>query len=169
MRHRFPLSATLRYARLAPAGAAVLLYLTLAACDQPVPPRTYAEFMDDKIAREGTIARCDEDQEALARDLECANARRAAAAIALRQERERREALEVESQQKIEALKHEMVERERVATEAALAAARAEREAYEALWRSQGSADVYGPRQLAPEAPADRLSLIELPDHLRRE
>jgi len=169
MRHWIPLSATLCYARLAPAGAAVAMCLMLAACEEPVPPRTYAEFMDDQIAREGTIARCDEDPEALARDLECANARRAAAAIALRQERERREALEVESQQKIEALKQEMVERERIATEAALAAARAEREAYEALWRGQGSGDVYGPQQQAPEVPPDRLSLIELPDHLRRE
>jgi hypothetical protein len=103
--------------------------------------------MEDAIARDGTLARCNEDPEGTMEDIECAHARRAAVSIALRVERERREALEIESQRKIEELKQEMVERERIAREAALAAARAEREAYEALWRERGVVpdDVFGP------------------------
>jgi hypothetical protein len=40
-----------------------------------------------------------------------------------------------------------MIERERIAHEAALAAARAEREAYEAMWRERGAVpdEVFGP------------------------
>jgi hypothetical protein len=103
--------------------------------------------MDDPIARDGTLARCNADPNGTADDLECANARRALLSIALSQERERREALEVESQRKIEELKIEMIERERIAHEAALAAARAEREAYEAMWRERGAVpdEVFGP------------------------
>ena len=106
----------------------------LAGCYEP-PPRSFTEFMEDRLAREGTIAICNQDPIASRTDIECANARRAEAAIALRLERARREELERESERRLEALRREMHERERIATEAALAAARAEREAYEAIWR----------------------------------
>jgi hypothetical protein len=77
----------------------------------------------------------------------------------LRQERDRRETFERESQRKIEELKLEMVERERIAREAALAAARAEREAYEAMWRRSGLIpdDVFGPES-APAPAGDPLT-----------
>ena len=128
-------------------GAALGLCLLLAACDRP-EPRSFAVFMEDSIARDGTLARCNQDPEGTADDIECAHARRASVSIALSHERERREALELESQLKIEALKQEMVERERIAREAALAAARAEREAYEAMWRERGAVpdEVFGPQ-----------------------
>jgi hypothetical protein len=122
------------------------LCLLLVACERP-QPRSFADFMEDSIARDGTLARCNEDPAATLQDIECAHARRASSAIALRQERDRRETFERESQRKIEELKLEMVERERIAREAALAAARAEREAYEAMWRRSGLIpdDVFGP------------------------
>lgn len=118
-------------------GAGLGLCLLVAACEQP-EPRNFSVFMEDSIARDGTLARCNQDPDGTADDIECAHARRAAVSIALRQERERREALEIESQRKIEQLMQEMLERERIAREEALAAARAEREAYEALWRERG-------------------------------
>ena len=93
--------------------AAVAMLCLLAGCEEP-QPITFAEFMDDDIARDGTLARCNEDREATLADIECANARRAAAAIALREERARREALELESEQKLAQLRAE-VERERAA------------------------------------------------------
>ena len=132
-------------------GAALGICLLLAACERP-EPRSFAVFMDDSIARDGTLARCNQDPEGTTDDIECAHARRAAATIALRQERDRRQALEVESQRKIEELKQEMVERERIAREAALAAAREERETYEAMWRRSGVVpdDVFGPES-APD------------------
>jgi len=111
--------------------------------------------MDDSIARDGTLARCNQDPDGTADDIECAHARRASLSIALGQERERRETLEVESQRKIEELKLEMVERERIAREAALAAARAEREAYEAMWRERGAMpdEVFGSQAAGDTSP----------------
>ena len=141
------------------------LCLLLTACQAP-QPRSFADFMEDRIARDGTIAHCNQNLEETLNDIECANARRAAAAIALRQERGRREAFELESERKLEALRYEMIERERIIRETTLAAARAEREAYEAMWRgvsrSPGNQSVD-----ADSGPTDRLSLIELPLELR--
>jgi hypothetical protein len=128
--------------RCAPAAAIGVLCL-LAGCEDPAPI-TYAEFMDDEIARDGTLARCNEDREATAADLECANARRAAAAIALLEERARREVLELESERKLAQLRAE-VERERAATrEAQQLAEAAARAAYDAQWKDT-TAPAVGP------------------------
>ncbi|MGD8324305.1 MAG: EexN family lipoprotein, partial [Gammaproteobacteria bacterium] len=130
-------TAQQRCASLAVVGTLFLL----GGCEEP-QPISFAEFMDDSIAREGTLARCNEDRDATAADIECANARRAAAAIALREERARREALELESERKLAALR-EQVERERAATrEAQLLAEAAARAAYEAQWESRNAAPV---------------------------
>jgi hypothetical protein len=130
-------------------GAALGVCLLLAACENRPAPRSFADFMDDSIARDGTLARCNQDPEGTADDIECAHARRASVSIALRLERERLATLQAESQRKIDELIQEMVERERIAREAALAAARAEREAYEAMWRERGVVpdEVFGPEQ----------------------
>jgi hypothetical protein len=141
--------------------------LLLAGCEEP-RPRSFTDFMDDRIAREGTIAHCNQNPVATADDIECANARRAAATIALRAERERRVELERESERKLEALRAEMAERERIVRESTLAAARAEREAYEALWRRGGSQPDAGTAGGDAAPPTDSLSLIELPPHLRQ-
>ncbi len=74
----------------------MLTCLTLVACNEP-RPRTFTEFLEDAAAREGTLVRCNADRDASANDLECANARRAAAAVALDEERARRAELEAES------------------------------------------------------------------------
>lgn len=138
--------------------AVVFLCLVLVACEE-APPRTFADFMEDRIAMDGTIAFCNENREETLNNIECANARRASVAIALQQERERREAFEIESERKLEAMRAEMAERERIVRETALAAARAEREAYERMWRGE----IQGP---VLEQPTDRLSLIALPPSL---
>ena len=112
------------------------LGLLLTACEKP-RPRTFSDFMDDQIAREGTLVRCDTAPDVTQQDIECANARRAEATIALRLERERREQLELESQRKIDELSQRIAERERLARDAAREAVEAQREAYEALWRER--------------------------------
>jgi len=117
-------------------GALAVTGLTLSACAEP-DPRSFAYFMEDRIAREGTLVRCDAAPQETLNDIECANARRAEATVALRLERERREVLEQESERKIRELSQRIGERERLAREAALEAVRAEREAYEALWRER--------------------------------
>jgi hypothetical protein len=121
--------------------------------------------MEDRIAREGTLAHCEQIPNEAQLDIECANARRAQAAIALRLERERRETLERESERKIEALNQRIVERERLAREAARQAVDAEREAYEALWRERAGAGGV-PAQGGSEAGAGGESGQSLPADL---
>ena len=58
----------------------------IAGCIEEPRPRSYLEFMEDPIAREGTLARCNQDRDATADDPECTNARRAASTAAARAE-----------------------------------------------------------------------------------
>lgn len=116
-------------------AAVVLGCLLAAACSKP-DPRGFDEFMEDRIAREGVIARCNQNRGNVETDIECANARRAASTIALREEQARRRELELESDRKLALLRAEIERRDRAkreAMEAALAAAEA---AYEAQWAS---------------------------------
>jgi hypothetical protein len=102
--------------------------------------------MDDGIAREGVLTRCNQTRAATSGDRECANARRAAAAIALQAERARAPALQQASQDKLVALREGQA-RAAEAEQGAAAAARAAAEAaYEARWR-----DPSGPRSVAGE------------------
>jgi hypothetical protein len=82
-----------------------LLAVALAACAPKPQPRTFLDFMDDGFAREGVLTRCNQNREATLNDEECANARRAAAAIALEAERARAPALEERSEAKLAALR----------------------------------------------------------------
>jgi hypothetical protein len=62
--------------------------------------------MEDGFARDGVLARCTEDGDAALTDEECANARRAAAAVALEADRRGRQAeLERESEVKLLAMR----------------------------------------------------------------
>jgi hypothetical protein len=152
--------ATRRAARYCLIGAFVAL---LVACAEEPPPRTFADFMEDRIAREGTLARCNANREATLYDIECASARRAAAAIALRQERDRREALEAESERKLAAMRDEVARRERAQREAEIAAEAAEKAAYEALWRASAAEAANGGVAAAPAQPNDGLGFVQLP------
>jgi hypothetical protein len=106
----------------------LLLAAALAACAPEPEPRSIIDFMDDGLAREGVLIRCNRNREETLTDAECANARRAATAVALRAERERAPALEQESEAKLLAL------RERAALQAGAAQAVADA-AYEARGR----------------------------------
>jgi hypothetical protein len=128
----------------------------LAACDEP-QPRNFADFTEDRIAREGTLARCNADRDGTLNDIECANARRADAAIALRRERSRRELLEQESERKLASLRDQMALQDQRARDAERRAVEAEKAAYEALWDE----DRNGGRDVA--AAAYPLDLVEVP------
>jgi hypothetical protein len=78
--------------------------------------------MEDGFAREGVLTRCDQDREARPAPEECANARRAAAAIALEAERARAPQLEQASEATLLALR-ERAPREQLTLTAADAAA----------------------------------------------
>ncbi len=61
--------------------------------------------MDDGLAREGVLTRCNENRDETLTDVECANARRASATIALEAERARAPQLTQEPEAKLVALR----------------------------------------------------------------
>jgi hypothetical protein len=92
-------------------------------------------FMEDGLAREGALTRCNRNRDATLNDVECANARRAAAAVAIEAERARAAELERESERKLVALRQRQARESAAAQEAAAAARAAAEAAYEAQWR----------------------------------
>jgi hypothetical protein len=92
--------------------------------------------MDDGLAREGVLTRCNQNRDATLADEECANARRASAAVALVAERARESGLERESETKLLALRDREARRAAAAQGAAAASREAAEAAYEARWRN---------------------------------
>jgi hypothetical protein len=82
-----------------------LLAAVLVACAPKSEPRTVFDFMDDGFAREGVLTRCSQNRDETLNDVECNNARRAAATIALEGERARAPALERQSEAKMVAMR----------------------------------------------------------------
>ena len=106
----------------------------MVGCVEEPRPRSYLEFMEDPIAREGTLARCNQDRNATADDPECINARRAASTAAARVEAARAEQLEAASNVKREAFRQRIAAQQAAARQAEEAAQRAEEAAYDAQW-----------------------------------
>ncbi len=116
-----------------PIALVLLAYFSTGCVEEP-RPRSYMEFIEDTIAREGTLSRCNRDREATAREAECMNARRAASTIAARADEALREQREAESEAQLAAAR-ERAEREQIAIRQTRAAAEANAEAeYEAQW-----------------------------------
>jgi hypothetical protein len=84
---------------------ALLMAAALAACAPQPAPRTVSDFMEDGLARDGVLTRCNRDRDATLTDTECANARRAAATVALEAERAREAELDHASEVKLAALR----------------------------------------------------------------
>ena len=149
------------FARVAGALAVTIWF---AACQQPAKPRSYEFFMEDGLAREGVLARCNQDRKASVDDQECENARRAAATIGASGERERSESYERESSRKLEELRDRAARRQQAEDQAAAAAKAAEKEAYEAQWRDKSSApSANGAGPTSDNSFDDRESLSQLP------
>ena len=109
--------------------------------------------MEDGIAREGVLTRCNQNRDATLTDEECANARRAAAAVALEAERAREPELARESEAKLLALRQREARRAASEQDAAAAALAAAEAAYEARWRnSSGNHSADDPASSAPVA-----------------
>jgi len=110
----------------------------LVACDPP-KPRSFEFFMEDGLAREGVLVRCNANRDATLDDAECSNARRAAIVVAAEAEGERTGDLERESERKLVALRNRGARAEQAEQDAASAARGAAKAAYEAQW--QGAKD----------------------------
>jgi len=92
--------------RLLAVGAVMVLAGLVAACQGSQPgARTFYDFKEDSVARDGVLSRCDKAPDTSANDLECIAARRAAAAVALEHERSRTDGLERQSERKLVALR----------------------------------------------------------------
>ena len=146
-------------------GAPLLLVLMaslLAGCSSEPRPRSFMEFMDDSLAREGALARCNRDREATADDAECVNARRAASNIAARAD----EALREEREENSDILRARARDRAgyvQTNAERAEAAAQVTAEAeYEEQWRA-AEENVQATQLSYTEPPAPSLDFIELP------
>ena len=119
--------------------------------------------MEDGLAREGVLARCNQDRQASNGDEECANARRAAATLAAAGESERSASLEKESARKLNALRDRQVRQQQAEQNAETAAKAAADEAYEAQFRDKNAAGGAEPISDAGDRDVERESLSQLP------
>ena len=106
----------------------------IAGCVNEPPPRSFTEFMEDRFAREGTLVRCNADRTATANDLECINARRAAAALAAQGDAERQERRDAQSEARLLAARQRQADQQEAERRAELAAQAEQQLAYEAQW-----------------------------------
>ena len=121
----------------------------LAGCEQP-RARSFEFFMEDGLAREGVLARCNQDRSATAVEAECANARRAAQALAAQEEQARSADLARESERKLVAIRDRDVRQRQADADAAAAAKREADARYESQWRDRNA-----PRPAGQENGAD--------------
>ena len=79
--------------RLSIAALGVAGGLFASGCSPEPQARSFADYLEDRMLMDGTLARCNADRIGTHNDLDCANARRAAVTIALRVEEAKREEL----------------------------------------------------------------------------
>ena len=140
----------------------VLMASLMAGCSSEPRPRSFIEFMDDSLAREGALARCNQDREATANDAECVNARRAASTIAARADEALREQREADSDALRAAVRNRAGYVQTAAERAEAAAQIAAQAEYEEQWRA-AEENVQATQLGYTEPPAPSLDFIELP------
>jgi hypothetical protein len=120
-------------------GIVVVAVLGVACEQEAARPRSFEYFKEDGLAREGALARCNQDRDAAEADVECTNARRAGAAVAAELEQARSGELAAESERKLAAMRNLSARAEQAQQQAELAAQAAADAAYEAQWREVAS------------------------------
>ncbi len=134
--------------------------------------------MDDRLAREGTLVRCNADRDATANDLECINARRAAAALAARGDAELQERRDAQSEARLLAARQRQAAQQEAERRAEMAAQEEQQLAYEAQWQEiQAAEPAPVVNEVAPAAvettqtgsvtPLPELEPIALPESVR--
>ncbi|MDH5345232.1 MAG: EexN family lipoprotein, partial [Gammaproteobacteria bacterium] len=79
--------------------------LLLAACSEPPPPVTVAEFTQNPRLLEATMVRCGQNRTEMKYEAECVNAREAVNRLERAAEQERRIQLEAQSDRKRQSLR----------------------------------------------------------------
>lgn len=105
----------------------------LAACAEPPPPRSAAEFLENPIVLEAVLVRCAQNRSETRYDAECINAREANKLVAAREEAARRSQFEAQSERKRQALRRT----QEAAATARRRAAEAQRRREEAAYLAQ--------------------------------
>lgn len=77
----------------------------LVGCAEEVPPPSVQDYLADPNALEATVVRCAANRSETRYDAECVNARQAISIIEAKEERQRRDAFEAESDKKRQALR----------------------------------------------------------------
>ena len=95
-----------RVSRVWPKAVVTLLFAaTVAACAPQSAPRSVLDFMEDGLARDGVLTRCNRNHDEALDEVECANARRAATTLAVEAERVRAAEFDRESERKLAAMR----------------------------------------------------------------
>ena len=81
------------------------IFSLLAGCAEELPPRSVAEFLENRILLEATMVRCAENRNQSKYEAECVNAREAINHIATEEEKARRAGLEAQFERKRKALR----------------------------------------------------------------
>ncbi len=129
-----------------------------AGCADEEPLPSIDELLDDPIRLEATVVRCAQNRRQMRYEAECVNARQAVSILEAREERARREALELQSEQKREALRRA----QQALDEARRQAAEAERLRKEAEYLAQF--DEPAPASAASAMPAEDQTAIADPE-----
>jgi hypothetical protein len=101
--------------KIVPVTVCLFAGVLLVACAEEAPPTSVGEFMENPRLLEATMVRCSQNRSTMKYETECVNARDAINRLERVEERERRAALEAQSERKRKALR---------ATQEAAAAAR---------------------------------------------
>ena len=105
----------------------------LVGCAEEVPPPSVQELLDDPNTLEAAVVRCAADRSKTRYEAECVNARQAVSIIEAKEERQRRDAFEAESDKKRQALRRT----QQAAAEARRRAEELERRRKEAAYLAQ--------------------------------
>ncbi len=107
--------------------------LLLAACAEPPPPHSVAEFLENPIVLEAALVRCSQNRDESRYEAECVNAREANKLVAAREEADSRAEFEARSERKRQALRRT----QEAAATARRRAAEAQRRREEAAYLAQ--------------------------------
>jgi len=81
------------------------IFSLLAGCAEELPPRSVAEFLENRILLEATMVRCGENRNQSKYEAECVNAREAINRLATEEEKARRAELEAQFERKRKSLR----------------------------------------------------------------